>query len=189
MKAIQFKYIAVAGLLVLGLANHSFAADVAEASGVMADLESLVVQAKASLANAALGGDVDAIAEANKRSAAIDAAVAAGNEALSAMEAAVANGDEDAAKMAENDLAAALGQAKNALGGVLPATAAASPKKSSEAKSNDDEEKDGDPPNIYDVPWKSQGIRAYYQSLFGAFHDASGFGQGKGFGDQDATPE
>lgn len=189
MKAIQFKYVAVAGLLVLGLANHSFASNIAEASGVMADLESLVVQAKAALANAALSGDVDAIAEANKRSAAIDAAVAAGNEALAAMEAAAANGDEEAAKMAENDLAAALGQAKNALIGVLPAMAAASPKASTKAASDEDEEETGDIPNIYDVPWKSQGIRAYYQSLFGAFHDASGFGQGKGFGDQDATPE
>lgn len=183
MKTMQLKYVAVAGLLMLGLANHAFAVNVAEASGVMADLESLAVQAKAALANAALGGNVDAIAEANKRSAAIDAAVAAGNEALSAMELAMANGDAAAAESAEDELAAALAQAQAALSGVLPETAAT--KKPEKSKSDKKE----DFPNIYDVPWKSQGIRAYYQSLFGSFHDASSFGHGQGFGDQDATPE
>ena len=50
MNAIQLKYVAVAGLLVLGLATHSFAANVAEATAVMGELETVVVQAKANLA-------------------------------------------------------------------------------------------------------------------------------------------
>lgn len=190
MKAIQFKHVAVAGLLVLSLANQSFAVNAAEAAGVLADLEALVVQAKATLANAALGGDVDAIAEANKRSGAIDGAVGAGRDALAAMEQAIAAGDADAAEAAEDALAAALGQARDALSGVLPETAAASPKKKpKKVKSDEDEEDEEGSPNIYDVPWKSQGIRAYYEELFGTWEDASGFGQGKGFGDRDPTPE
>lgn len=188
MKMNQLKYVVVASLFALGLVNQSLAVDVAAASGVMADLEGLVVAAKENLANAALSGDVDAIAEANKRSDAIDAAVAAGREALSAMEQADANGDADVAESAEDDLAAALRQAKDALSGALPEVAD-SQVAGKKNNGNGGPGKPGDPPNIYDVPWKSQGIRAYYQSLFGAFHDASSFGHGKGFGDRDATPE
>ncbi len=184
MKAIQLKYVAVIGLLVLGLANHSFAVDAAEAAGVMADLESLVAQAKVILSDAALD-DVDAVAavaKANEISAGIDAAVAAGRDALSAMEQAIANGDAEGAESAEDDLAVALRQASGILSGIFPATAATT-------DSGDDSEKDYDSPNIYDNPWESQGLRDYYQSLFGAFESASSNGQGKGFGDQDATPE
>jgi hypothetical protein len=188
MKAIQFKCVAVAGLLLLGLANHSFAVNAAEATGVMADLESLVVQAKATLANAALGGDVDAIAEANKRSEAIDASVTAGREALSGMEQAITAGDADLAQSKEDDLAAALSQARDALAGILPQTAAANANKQSKSNSGGGPGEAGDPPNIYDIPWKSQGIRAYYTSLFGAFNAASSQGQ-RGFGDREATPE
>lgn len=187
MKMKQVKYAVVASLLALGLVNQSYAVDAAAAAGVMADLESLVVQAKEVLSKAALGGDVDAIAEANKRSEAIDTAVAAGRGALAAMEQAIANGDDDAAASAEEDLAAALSRASDALSGVLPASAAiASQNGEGNSTAGDGAE---DLPNIYDVPWKSQGIRAYYQSLFGVFHDASSFGHGKGFGDKDATPE
>lgn len=49
--------------------------------------------------------------------------------------------------------------------------------------------KPDDPPNIYDVPWKSDGIRSYYESLFKGMWDASAFGGSSGFGDREATPE
>ena len=181
MKAIQLKYVAVVGLLALGLANHSFAANIAEATGVMADLESLVVQAKATLAKASLES-TDAMADPLAQSAEVDKAVEAGREALAAMEQAVADGDAEAADAAEADLAKALEQARNALLGIFPEVAAVA------ADTGDEEEKSYAPPNIYDVPWESQGIRAYYESLFGVFDDASSFGQ-KGYrgSDQDAT--
>jgi len=182
MKAMQFKHIAMAGVLALGLANQSFAVDVAESTSVMADLECLVVQAKAALANASLTG-VDATAEAGARAAAIDEAVKAGREALAAMTQAIADGDETAAQAAEDALAAALSQARDALAGVLPEKMAA--KGEAEAEP---EEAGEELPNIYDVPWKSEGIRAYYQSLFGSFHDASSFGGEKVINvDEDAT--
>jgi hypothetical protein len=181
MKAMQLKYIAVAGLLVLSLANQSFAVDVAEASGVMADLESLAVQAQKIITDGALAKDPDAIVEANKRSAAIDAAVADGRVSLAAMEQAVANGNTDLAESAEDDLAAALRQARDAFSGVLLETATVSANEESEDDSDDGSLQ----PNINDVPWKSQGIRAYYDSLFRSFDDASAYGRTKGLGDRD----
>jgi hypothetical protein len=195
MKAMQLKYIAVAGLLVLSLANQSFAVDVAEASGVMADLESLAVQAQKIITDGALAKDPDAIVEANKRSAAIDAAVADGRVSLAAMEQAIANGNTDLAESAEDDLAEALRQARDAFAGVLLETATVSANEESEDDSDDGSLQ----PNINDVPWKSQGIRAYYDSLFRSFDDASAYGRTKGLGDRDfadidkgdfdATPE
>ena len=190
MKAIQLKYVAVTGLLVLGLANQSFAADateaartaeVIEAAAVMVDLQSLVVQSRLNAVNDLPGGDVDldAVEERDKQSAEVDAAVAAGNEAVAAMNLANENGDAEAFDAAKADLAEALVQARNALLGILPATAAA-------ADPGDDSEQDLDPPNIYDDPWESQGIRAYYQSLFVVFNEASSYDQGT---DTDATQE
>jgi len=185
MKAIQLKYVVLTGLLVLGLATHSSAApkaEVAEAAAVMSDLQSLVVQAKANESKVALGGDTDSIAEFYKQSAAVDDAVTAGNEAVAVMNLAMANEDDEAFEAGKADLAEALEQARNALLGIFPVTVAT-------AEPGDDGEKDYDPPNIYEVPWKSQGIRAYYESLFGTFNDARSFGGERGFGDRQATPE
>ena len=181
----------VAGLMAMVLVNQAHAVDTAAAAGIMAEVESLAVSAKANLAEAALSGNVDAVAEAGKRSDAIDAGVAAAKEAYAAMERALANGDEDAAESAEDDLASALKQVKDALTGAIPDTVAGTTDqwKASKTNTGGGPGHANDPPNIYDVPWKSQGIRAYYQSLFGVFHNASGFGHGRGFGDRDATPE
>lgn len=176
MKAIQLKYVAVVGLLVLSLANHSFAVDAAEASGVMADLETLVSQAKLTLSKASLV-DADAVAEANELSAAIDAAVAAGRDALSTMEQAIANGDAEGAAAAEDAMAAALRQARDLFLGIFPATAAAT-----DTGDDSESEQDENPPNIYDDPWESQGLRAYYESLFGAFQEASSTVEGGAIG-------
>jgi hypothetical protein len=180
-----------AGLMAFVFAGQSNAVDLAASAGVMTDVQALSVQAKANLATAAVGGDVDAVAEANKRSDAIDAAVAAAQRAYSSMTKAMENNDQTAAESAEDSLAAALQQCKDALTGVLPEASENGKAKWKESKDNTGggPGKPGDTPNIYDVPWKSQGIRAYYQSLFGSFHDASAFGHGRGFGDRDATPE
>lgn len=185
MKAIQFKYVTVVILLVLGFATHSFAADVAKAAGVMADLESEVVQAKASLAKSSLDG-VDAVGDPLAQSAEVDKAAEAGREAMAALEQAEANGDIEAADAAGVKLAAALERARNARQGIFPETSTSV----ADADADDDGEKNYAPPNIYDDPWESQGIRAYYESLFGVFDDASSFGQKNYRGsDQDATQE
>lgn len=168
----------------------SKAIDLAEAAAVMAEVESMAVHAKANLASAALGGDTDAVAEAQKRSDAIDAAVAAVRTAYAQFERDFTNGDMDAAATSGDDMAGLLVQVKDALMGAVPEVAM------DQSQEAGDEEMAGgapgdpnDPPNIYEVPWKSQGIKAYYQGLFGEFWNASAFGHGQGFGDRDATPE
>jgi hypothetical protein len=181
MKAIEFKHAVVISLLVLGFATHSSAVNLSQAAGLMAALESEAVQAKATLAKASLAG-VDAVADPLAQSDEVDQAVSAGREALAAMEQAEVDGDIEAADAAGVKLAAALERARNARQGIFPETS------TSVADADDDIEKDYTPPNIYDDPSESQGIRAYYESLFGVFDDASSFGQ-KGYrgSDQDAT--
>jgi len=190
MKAMQFKYVAVACLLALSLSSQSFAVDAAEATGVMADLDSLVTEAQKIISAEASALDSAAADEAIARSVELDKAVAAGREALSAMEEAIANGDDAAAEAAEDDLAAALRRARDVLAGVLTASVA-----TSSDESQDDSVagpvSDWDAPNIYDVPWKTQGIRAYYDSLFATYQDSSSFGKTAGSGgvEEDATPQ
>jgi hypothetical protein len=190
MKMIQFKYAVTACLMAFGLVSQSFAVDVAEAASVLSDLENLAIQAKANLANASLE-NLGATDVANQQSVEIDKAVDAGRDALAAMEDAILKGDDDAAEAAEDALADALRQAKAVLAGVLTAAVATSEEEQSDESQDDaEEEQEGDdPPNIYDQPWKTDGIRAYYQSLFGAFEDASAFGDQRGFGSQNTTPD
>jgi len=187
MKAKQLKYIAVAGVLALSLANNSFAVDVAESSSVLEDLESLVLKAQKIIAAGAATKDLDAIEVGKQQAAAIDDAVKAGRQALADMEQAVADGDESAAQDAEDALAAALGQAKEALTGVLPEKVA----DEGEDETAVEPEQETGLPNIYDEPWQSEGIRAYYQSLFNSFNDASSYGGDKvvDFDDEEATPQ
>ncbi len=170
--------------------GQSKAAGLEEAAGVMAEVESMSVSAKANLADAALGGDTEAIAEAKKRSDAIDAAVADAREAFAKLEVNTKSGDADAAETSEDDLAAALVQVKDALMGAIPESMTAQVDKNKSKKhAGGKPGKPNDPPNINEVPWKSQGIKAYYQGLFGEFWNASAFGHASGFGDRDATPE
>ena len=179
--------LSVACLLVL--TGRSVAVDLAEAAGVMAEIEAMAVSAKASIAEAAVsGGDV---VEAQARADAIDGAVAQARDAFSSMELSIQNGDMDAAETAEDELAAALVLVSDALMGAIPeAMAGSSSDEEGEADQSGGRPGDpDDPPNIHEVPWKSQGIKAYYQSLFGDWWNASAFGHGRGFGDGDATPE
>lgn len=174
-------------LVMVGQAN---AVDLAEAAAVMSEVESMSVSAKASLAEAALGGDAEAVAEAKKRSDAIDAAVAAARNQFAQIEMYVKNGDTDAAESAFDGMGPILVQVKDALMGAIPeelleeADNTATTEKSGGEPGNPD-----DPPNIHEVPWKSEGIKSYYQGLFGEWWNASAFGHGRGFGDGDATPE
>ncbi len=182
-----------AGLAALLIAGTVVAdVDQATAAGDLAEVSALAVEAKANLAAAALGGDVDAITEAGKRSDAVDAAVASAQEAYSAMERAIAGGDQDAASTASDDLKAAVQAARDAFNGVVPESIAKSAHdqwKESQTNTGGGPGRAGDAPNIYDVPWQSQGLRSFYQGLFGSFWSSSAFGGSRGFGERDATPE
>lgn len=187
-RSVKLGFFAITCTLVF--VGQSMAVDLAAAAGVMAEVESMSVHAKANLAEAALAGDTDAIMEAKKRSDAIDGAVASARAAFAKMETDIKGGEMDAAEAAEDDLAATLVQVKDALIGAIPEALAEEVEQTENAEmaggapGNPD-----DPPNIYEVPWKSEGIKAYYQGLFGEFWNASAFGHGNGLGDRDATPE
>ena len=170
------------------IAGRSVAVDLAEAAGVMAEIEAMAVSAKAAIADAAVsGGDV---VEAQTRADAIDAAVAQARDAFSNMELSIQSGDMDAADTAEDELAAALVLVRDALMGAIPeAMTDAGGNEGAAGQQQGTPGDPDDPPNIHEVPWKSQGIKAYYQSLFGDWWNASAFGHGRGFGDGDATPE
>ncbi len=171
------------------------AVNMAEASGTLAGIAVMAVQAKANLANAASSGDIDAIADAIKRADAVDSAMASAQEAYSKMERASAGNDEDAATAAADDLEVARQNAFDALNGEVPEPT---------PQSKHDQWKEGqkntgggpgrayDPPNIYDVPWQTEGLRGFYQGLFGNFWGASSHGGGHqyhGGHEYDATPE
>jgi len=189
MKTTLFSKISLlAAVCVFVLAGRSAAVDLAEAAGVMAEIEAMAVSAKAAIADAAVS-DGDVVA-AQTRSDAIDSAVAQARDAFANMELSIQNGDMDAAETAEDELAAALVLVRDALMGAIPEAMAETGGEEGEAGQSEGEAGDADnPPNIHEVPWKSQGIKAYYQSLFGDWWNASAFGHGKGFGDGDATPE
>jgi hypothetical protein len=161
----------------------------AAASGILANVSVMAVQAKADLADAASSGDVAAIAEATKRADAVDAAVADAQAAYAAMEHALAGDDADAAASASDDLEAAQQRASDALnGGAIPDAVQKSAQDVwKESKTNTG----GGPgqPNVYDVPWQTQGMRSLYTSLFGSFWTSSSRGGTLDDGAGDATPE
>jgi hypothetical protein len=157
------------------------AADLAKASGTVAGVAVKVAEANTQLAEAASGGDLAAIAEAQKRANGVDAAMSDAVEAYTALE----GGDESASEA----LNEALQQATDALNGVISEES----KQSKHAKWKKGQENTGggpghayDPPNIYDVPWETAGLRSFYQGLFGNLWGSSSFGGGR---DRDATPE
>ena len=163
-----------------------FAVDQAGAVADLADIAAISVQSKANLASVALGGDVDAVSEAGKRADAVDASMARAQEAFAAMERALAGGDEDAAQSAANEIKASKQKAADALDGVIPDEMVSLVQAWKEAQSNTGggPGRAYDPPNIYDVPWQTIGMRNFYISQFGSF-----WSSGRGTGDTDATPE
>ena len=94
------------------------AADMAAANGTLANVAVMAVQAKANLASAANGGNIDAVSEAMKRADAVDAALTSAKEALAALDVAQNANDESAAMKA---LDAAQQRALAALNGPVPA--------------------------------------------------------------------
>lgn len=166
------------------------AMDMAAASGTLAEIAVMAVQAKADLAVAAIGGNVDEIADATKRADAVDAAMEEAQQAYVAKGAA-ANEADDAAST--ESIEAARQKADDALNGAVPESA---PENSHDVWKESQKNTGGgpgrayDPPNIYDVPWQSQGLRSLYSSMFSVGNSANGSsGSGNSFGDSDATPE
>mgnify|MGYP001826157345 CR=1 FL=1 len=94
-------------------AVSSHGVDQAMAAADLAEISAISVQAMANLSEAALSGDVEAIAEMNKRADAIDAAIAAAQESFAALEKASAAGDEEAARKAADDLKDSLQKAQD----------------------------------------------------------------------------
>ena len=181
MKNNQFNKMALLCAMVFSVSTLVQAANLAEASGTLAEVAVTVAEASTQLAAAASGGDLEAIAEAQKRAAAVDAAMGDAVEAYAALE----NGDESAAARLDE----ALQRATDALNGVIREES----EESKHAKWKKDQENAGggpgrayDPPNIYDVPWETDGLRSFYQGLFGNLWGSSSFGGGR---DRDATPE
>lgn len=168
------------------LALPASAVDQAAAAADLAGIAAISVQSKANLSEAALGGDVDAIAEAGKRSDAVDASMAQAQEAYSEVERFSASGDEDAAQSAMDDLAAALEKAKDALEGVIPEEVVDAVKewKNSKKNTGGGPGRPFDPPNMYDIPWHSQTMRDHMTEHWNNF-----WSSGCNPHDKDATPE
>lgn len=180
--------ITLSSICLIGMcyATTASAVDQAAAAADLADISAISVQAKASLAEAALSGDVDAIAEAEKRSDAIDGAAAQATAAYATLESELASGNEDAAQSAADDLKAAVENARDAIQGIISQDMANAGDKAKNSKKNSvgGPGRPYDPPNMYDIPWNSAGMRAFYQSNFGNFWQA-----GVSPTDKEATPE
>lgn len=166
--------------------SNVIAADQVDAAANLSGIAAISVQSKANLADAAFSGVIEEIAEAGKRSDAVDAAMAQAQEAYSAIERAVANGDDDAAQSAADDLAAALGKAVDALNGVIPEEVVNAVKqwKDSQKNTGGGPGKPYDPPNMYDVVWNSDSMSDFYQNHFGNLWNS-----GVNPNDREATPE
>jgi hypothetical protein len=162
------------------------AVDQAAAAGALAEMSSISVMAKANLSEAALGGNVDEIAEAVKRSDAVDASVNQATQSYADIIVAVRNGDEDAAQSAADAINASLEKALDALNGVIPEQVADAVNqwKNSKKNTGGGPGQPYDPPNMYEVPWNSAQMNAFYQSQFGNFWNA-----GCDPSDNEATPE
>ncbi|VGO21360.1 hypothetical protein [Pontiella sulfatireligans] len=189
MKYFYTLALAVAAVATIGL-SPAHAADAAEASGMLADIASIVVQANQNLATVAGSGDVDAIAEASARADAIDSIMAEAIESYSALEKAKEGGDEDAADASYEDCASALRRATEALSGAIPEETA----QSKHAKWKEGQKNTGggpgrayDPPNPYFVPWHTQNLQDFYQGIFDKFYATSPHG-GR-YWEKPATPE
>jgi hypothetical protein len=193
-KTISFK-LGIIGASSLILALSASAADQIAAAAELAEISTIAVQAKANLTDAASGGVLDAIAEANKRADAVDAAAAEGAAAYAALEAAMNSGDMDAADSAAEDVSAALQKAKDALNGVIPVDKNAAKREWKESLTNTGggPGKSYDPPNIYNKPSQTQTQQDQNQDTWGNLWSGGvigggGFGSGS-TGDRDATPE
>ncbi len=169
-----------AGLVAILVAMTSFvqvkAADTAAANASLAEIATMAGQAQADLASAASSGDINAVAEATARA---DAVTAALGEAVAAVKAMADATDEAAAASAEAALESAVQKAYEAFTGQMSGDTGGTQGESG---------KPGDPPNIYDTPWKSAGLRSVGKGMYPIANFASSSG-GSGYDERDATPE
>lgn len=171
------------------ISTQAFAVDPAIAVANLAKLATISAESKGNLSEAALSGDVDAIADASKRSDAIDAALAEGQEAYSVMERALVSGDQNAADAAAADLFAAVDKAMNALNGVIPDSVATGGEQKKAAPNRGGPGRPFDAPNYYENISDTAVQRGILQEVFGGFWASSSFGTRQGYGDSEATPE
>lgn len=175
----------VAALAIIGSTTVQ-AADMVAANTTLSGINALVAQANANVATAAIGGDTDAISEMIARAYAVDVAYAKAKAATQQLAVAADEASEAAAQAALN---AAYQDANAAMTGPAPeAPAAEDYQQWLESKMNSAGAVDAnDAPNIQDPIWETQGLRQFYQSMFGDFWSTTG-GDLR-FGDRDATPE
>ncbi|MDF7800510.1 hypothetical protein P4C99_13615 [Pontiellaceae bacterium B1224] len=126
--------------------------------------------------------DTEALAEAQKRSEAISGLAEQAKSLAATMLSQLANGNEDAAQATADEIKATVGKAKDALQGVIP-------QEVMDVANSKGESVSGpgfpfDPPNMYDVPWQSQEMQAFYQNYFGTL-----WMSGVNPPDLEATPE
>lgn len=176
--------ITVSSIALMAVVSTVSAVDQVAAAAELANIATLSVQSKANLSEAALGGDVDAIAEATKRADAVDVSMAQAQEAYSAMERAVASGDEDAAQSAADDLKTAVENAINALSGIIPDEVISAVNQLKANVIAGGPGRPGVPPNMYDIPWNSDQMRSFYTAQF-----ANLWGSATTPFDSEATPE
>ncbi len=161
----KFSTLILAALVAGTLNVH--AVDSAAAAGDLAEISMMSVLSKAALSEASLTGDVDAIAEAGKRSDAVDAALAQAQDAYAAMERALENNDEDAAASAVDELKSSLSKAVDALSGVIPDEIMQAVQQMRNNRRNSGARgRQGGPVNVYNVPWNSKRMRDFYQNHF-----------------------
>jgi FtsZ-interacting cell division protein ZipA len=163
-------------------------ADQVAAAGKLAELSKVSVESKAAVSSAAKSGDVDALAEATKRSDKVDEAVAEGQEAYSAMEQAIEAGDPDAADAAEQSLDVAVDKANNAKDGNYSEEAPRQQAPKSSKKTGGPGEP-GDVPNIFAKP-SDTAVQATVKASRNASDQATGaFGSRVPFFDREPTPQ
>lgn len=157
----------VAGLAVMAASVQVRAADMAWASGVLADIAVAATEANEALADAAVKGKKsDDIKEAQQQAATVETAA---EEALAAYEVFAASGATDAD--AQKALEAARDKAIKAAGGKV-------------AKKPAPVEKDDQLPNPHTVLWQSDELQALYKDLFNIANAASAQG-GAEFAEKD----
>ena len=159
----------IAFIAVLAASIQVRAADMAWAAGARADIYVAATEASAAVAAASSSGG-NAVQEAQAKLEAINENIKAANEAYAAMEAA-GDGDATAARDALSNAR------QQALGGAAPVAAS---------------EQGSTFPNIYDVPWETDGLRqqknAQYQTELSTTA-GGGAGFAERISDEDATPE
>lgn len=178
----------VAVLAVMTALSQAQAADMAAASGMLAEISVMAVQAQANLAAAASVGDLNAIADAAGRADAVDAAMKEAQQAYAALENAA---DEAAATAASASLNAAHQKATDALNGVVVDKSSQEEWKDSTTNTGGGPGDAYDTPNIYEVPWQSDGLKSVSTAMFNSVNSSSGgsSANSNSYGDGDATPQ